>query len=367
MPDNAIFRRSARNAGTIGPDSPHYGCSVEPARSEVQSHGDRTEQQSVSALHPLDLQRGRRRRADRRQLLERFAGRGRCGRAGLRGAGRASRADGPAGLPRVLARPNDAQDAFQATFLVLVRKARCSGSVIRSGRGSIRVAFRPAAHARGPRPRGGGPRSRGRRTTRSRRTGEPPTSEARDPRGGRPPARAVTGAPVVLCDLEGLTHEEAARQLGWPVGTVKSRLARGRERLPRPAKPWSGTGLRGRWPLRLATTPPGRAAYFSNLSSPPTVRMAVLSFAANTPRPNDLRADAHRDYKEFFPSHVADPIADSREASLCYLSRHGSSPRPAWRCIPERWRGGLSQKARRPVAPGWASCEAAGRAAADAR
>ena len=38
-------------------------------------------------------------------------------------------------------------------------------------------------------------------------------------------------SPVVLCDLEGRTHEQAARHLGWPVGTVKSRLSRGRERL----------------------------------------------------------------------------------------------------------------------------------------
>jgi Sigma-70, region 4 len=35
----------------------------------------------------------------------------------------------------------------------------------------------------------------------------------------------------VLCDLEGLTHEQAARHLSWAVGTVKSRLTRGRERL----------------------------------------------------------------------------------------------------------------------------------------
>jgi hypothetical protein len=35
----------------------------------------------------------------------------------------------------------------------------------------------------------------------------------------------------VLCYLEGLTAEEAARQLGWPAGTVRSRLARGRDRL----------------------------------------------------------------------------------------------------------------------------------------
>jgi predicted DNA-binding protein (UPF0251 family) len=38
-------------------------------------------------------------------------------------------------------------------------------------------------------------------------------------------------AVVVLCYLEGLTHEQAARRLGWPVGTVRSRLARARDRL----------------------------------------------------------------------------------------------------------------------------------------
>ena len=36
---------------------------------------------------------------------------------------------------------------------------------------------------------------------------------------------------LVLCDMEDLTHEQAAAQLGWPVGTVKSRLARGRQQL----------------------------------------------------------------------------------------------------------------------------------------
>ncbi len=38
-------------------------------------------------------------------------------------------------------------------------------------------------------------------------------------------------APVVLCYLEGRTHEEAARQLGWPLGSVKGRLARARDLL----------------------------------------------------------------------------------------------------------------------------------------
>src|SRR5262249_13459928 len=38
-------------------------------------------------------------------------------------------------------------------------------------------------------------------------------------------------APIVMCYLEGLTHDQAAEQLRWPVGTVRSRLARARERL----------------------------------------------------------------------------------------------------------------------------------------
>ncbi len=37
--------------------------------------------------------------------------------------------------------------------------------------------------------------------------------------------------PIVLCYLEGLTHDQAAHRLGWPVGTVRSRLSRGRDRL----------------------------------------------------------------------------------------------------------------------------------------
>ena len=44
---------------------------------------------------------------------------------------------------------------------------------------------------------------------------------------------SATALPVVLCYLEGLTHDQAAHKLGWPLGTVESRLARARDRLRR--------------------------------------------------------------------------------------------------------------------------------------
>ena len=47
--------------------------------------------------------------------------------------------------------------------------------------------------------------------------------------------------PIILCELEGKTHRQAAEQLGWPVGTVSGRLSRARallaSRLSRPGTP----------------------------------------------------------------------------------------------------------------------------------
>ena len=129
---------------------------------------------------------------------------------------------------RVLNDPHAAQDAFQATFLVLVRKA----GTIRK-RESIAdwlygVARRVSAHARA---------DAARRRSVERRTlpgfvdayeVPAPDIDVRDEVEHLPrDLRAV----VVLCYLEGLTHEQAAHRLGWPVGTVRSRLARARDRL----------------------------------------------------------------------------------------------------------------------------------------
>jgi RNA polymerase sigma factor (sigma-70 family) len=131
----------------------------------------------------------------------------------------------------VLRNEHDAADAFQATFLVLVRRA---GS-IRKGDSVASwlygVALRVASVARS---------SASRRRLHERKAA---AMEARLD-GGRPrdDLEAVLHeevgrlpekyrAAVVLCYWQGLTHEQAAEQLSWPVGTVRSRLAWARGRL----------------------------------------------------------------------------------------------------------------------------------------
>ncbi len=129
----------------------------------------------------------------------------------------------------ILRDSNDVDDAFQAVFLVLVRRAGTLRD--RESLGpwlygvSRRVALRARAEAaRRDRRRGDGPEP-----------GSGPAALDFDLRPaihdevGRLPA--TYRAAVVLCYLEGLTHEEAARQLGWPVGTVRGRLSRARDLL----------------------------------------------------------------------------------------------------------------------------------------
>jgi RNA polymerase sigma factor (sigma-70 family) len=130
---------------------------------------------------------------------------------------------------RRLDNDHDAEDAFQATFLVLARRA---GSVAKHD--SVRswlygVARKVAARAA---------------TVRGRLPTTPlPTDVAAPERDAawadvRPVLDEEVGrlpekyrSPVLLCYFEGRTYEEAARELGWPLGTVSTRLTRARERL----------------------------------------------------------------------------------------------------------------------------------------
>ena len=128
-----------------------------------------------------------------------------------------------------------AEDAFQAVFLVLARRAASIRRPEQLAPWLYGVALRTAKEAR----------SREARRRRLERRGAtmPPThpSPVEHPLIKVEEAEALHGeiarlperyrAPVVLCDLEGLTHQEAASRLRCPTGTVAIRLKRARERL----------------------------------------------------------------------------------------------------------------------------------------
>jgi RNA polymerase sigma factor (sigma-70 family) len=133
---------------------------------------------------------------------------------------------------RVLSNEQDAEDAFQASFLVFVRKAATIRAREQVGNWLYGVAYRTALKAR---------------TTDARRRAK----ERRAAEMSQPQAEADAGwsellplldqelnrlpdkyrAAIVLCELEGRPRKEAARQLGVPEGTLSSRLATGRRML----------------------------------------------------------------------------------------------------------------------------------------
>jgi HlyD family secretion protein len=126
---------------------------------------------------------------------------------------------------------HEAEDAFQATFLVLVRKARSLWVRDSLGPWLHQVASRTASYLRttGIRRRKLEQRCAQRDAARYVEVGTPRDLDldaAIHEEVNRLPAKYR--APVVLCDLEGRTHQEAARFLGWPIGTVKSRQSQGR-------------------------------------------------------------------------------------------------------------------------------------------
>jgi RNA polymerase sigma factor (sigma-70 family) len=135
---------------------------------------------------------------------------------------------------QVLGDEQAAEDAFQATFLVFVRKANSISRREALGSWLYRVAYRIALKARSrAKTRAAAPEELDCLAA----PAESETAEQRELRRiiceevNRLPADYR--AAVVACFLEGKTHEEAAKQLGWPRGTVAGRLARARDLLRR--------------------------------------------------------------------------------------------------------------------------------------
>jgi RNA polymerase sigma factor (sigma-70 family) len=133
----------------------------------------------------------------------------------------------------VLHREHDIEDAFQAAFLVLARKAGSIRAGAALGGWLHRVAYRIAVQA-------------SREAKRRRRESEMLAMAPPVPTHPRPEAQLELHSlvheeierlperhrlPMVLCDLEGLTYEQAAARLRWTVPALRCRLARARQRL----------------------------------------------------------------------------------------------------------------------------------------
>lgn len=132
---------------------------------------------------------------------------------------------------RVLGNSHDAEDAFQATFLVLARKAQ----QIEGGQLAgwlFGVAYRSALKLRGTLARQRSIEEKARHMVKpEHETVWPELETVLDEEINR--LSEKYRAPIVLCGLNGKTLKAAAQELGWPQGTLVSRLTQGRDQLRR--------------------------------------------------------------------------------------------------------------------------------------
>jgi RNA polymerase sigma factor (sigma-70 family) len=133
---------------------------------------------------------------------------------------------------RLLANCEDAEDAFQATFLLLACKAALIERRKQLANWLFGVARRSALRVRAVQARRARFEKTGGDLPDVTETPEHPWDDVRavlDEELARIPAKYRL--PLLLCGLEGLTHAEASKSLGWPIGTVSARLSRGRDLL----------------------------------------------------------------------------------------------------------------------------------------
>ncbi len=137
---------------------------------------------------------------------------------------------------RILGQSEMLDDVFQATFLVLAKRGRQMETWPSVAGWLVQVARRTALQARAKSARRTRHEQQAAAMTLTSNTAEPADVVGRrdlaqqlDAELARLPSKYRT--PLVLCHLEGQTKEETARQLGWPVGSVSGRLARGKKLL----------------------------------------------------------------------------------------------------------------------------------------
>jgi RNA polymerase sigma factor (sigma-70 family) len=180
---------------------------------------------------------------------------------------------------RVLRHTADAEDAFQAAFLVLVRRAGEIRGRASLGNWLYGVAYRTALHARRMNAR----RRRLEAKVRQAERHDSPEDAAMQSELQNRLDQELNALPdkyrepIILCDLLGATKKAAAQQLGCPEGTVSSRLARARELLrKRLARHGPALSLAALAALLEQNKAPASAPLIDN-----TVKTAALVAAGN--------------------------------------------------------------------------------------
>ncbi len=269
-----------------------------------------------------------------RQLIERFVAR-RDDRAEDAFAALVAR-HGPMVLGvcrQIVADYHLAEDAFQATFLVLARKAPSLRDPDLLGTWLYGVALRTARKARAR-------IIRQHQHEQANIIDEPTSPPAEQAFLDREQAEVLHGeidrlpesfrSPVVLCYFEGLTLDEAARRLRCPAGTLRSRLARAREKLRRALNRRGAT-------LASISAPPSVSPHLCDLTARAALRFAArpaMTSTATTLAHEVLRAMTIHKLRTALATLVFLAALGSGGGYLAWSLARGDEPRKAPDVVP---------------------------------